>query len=179
MVGLSYWSSFGLSGRKIKGIFGLTLLTEMCLFRGSLNRCHHQEIKSPYTEKTILMAFLIKLWMTYFKGQIIGVFLLTARNVKRIQNISEFLSPGNKDFNIELSYNSRQNTLTNLFSCTAHLYPHLYSLAKWAMDPYCSWEQNSRSSYILSLMCSVTDVAALITKNKSFMALEKWNLSDL
>lgn len=74
--------------------------------------------KSPYTEKTILMVFLIKLWMTYFKGQIIGVFLLTARNVKGIQNNSEFLRLGNKDFNIERSYNSGQNTLTNLFSCT-------------------------------------------------------------
>lgn len=47
------------------------------------------------------------------------------------------------------------------------------------MNPYCSWEQNSRCSYILNLMCSVTGAAALITMNKSFMALEKWNLPDL
>lgn len=57
--------------------------------------------KSPYTEQTILMAFPIKLWMTYFKGQITGVFQLTARNVKWIPIISEYLSHGNKVFNIE------------------------------------------------------------------------------
>lgn len=44
-LGHSYWSPLGLPGRKRKGVYGLMLLTEICLFRGSLSRCHHQEIK--------------------------------------------------------------------------------------------------------------------------------------
>lgn len=125
--------------------------------------------KSPYTEQRILMAFPIKLWMTYFKGQIIGVSLLTARNVKRIWNTSEYSSLGNKDFHTELSYNSGQNTLTNLFSCIAHL----YSLPKQAMDPYCSWEQKLQMLLYSKLNVFSYWCSSITHKEQEFYGLGK------
>lgn len=81
---------------------------------------------------------------------------LSAASKEHQLGVSKHLSLGDRAFN-RVTLQLGQTTLTNLLSCTAQRdlppYLHLDSLPKYAVDPYCSWEQGSRCCYIASPMC--------------------------